>query len=127
MKTKYTTLIQVLICSVCLILAITKTVTAQEKHEAAITAVLNAKSEAYYKGDIEKWKSYWIQDSLSSRSIISRFGYAEQFGCPEIEAQIVKDRQEDETRDVKISHENVRVRLSGTLAYVYAVQLKKTK
>jgi tetratricopeptide (TPR) repeat protein len=125
MKFSYQSILQTLTCSLYLFLVFANNAMGQEKNITAIVAVLNAKSEAYYNGDIEKWKSYWIQDSLSSRSIISRFGYAEQFGWPEIDAQIVKDRQEDETRDVKISHVNVRARFSGTIAYVYAIQLLK--
>lgn len=98
---------------------------AQGKQEAEIIEVLNAKSEAFFKGNIEKWKSYYIQDSLTSRTIIDRFEYMTHLGWPNIVAAIAKDSQETSIANVKVTHENAHIRLSDKFAYVEADERHK--
>ncbi|MCE7042041.1 hypothetical protein [Dyadobacter sp. CY312] len=98
---------------------------AQGKHDAAIIEVLSSASDAFFKDDIEKWKSYFIQDSLTSRSIIDRFEYQTQIGWPNVVAAITKDSQQMYPGYVKSTYENVHIRLSGNFAYVEADERQK--
>lgn len=98
---------------------------AQGKHDAAIIEVLSAATDAFFKGDIEKSKSYYIQDSLTSRSIIDRFEYQTQIGWPNVVAALTKDSQYIDPSYVKLTNENVRIRYSGNFAYVEADERQK--
>jgi len=125
MQTKSFYQIQKLIGLVCLALLCSGKLLAQEKHEAAIIKVLTAASEAFFKGDIEKWKSCFIQDSLTSRSIIDRSEYQTQIGWPNVLAALMKDSQKMYPGFVKATYENVHIRLSGNFAYVEADERQK--
>lgn len=101
--------------------------TAQTKQETEIVDVLRAKSEAYFNGDLKKWQCFWLQDSSSSRAIITKSDYTNQIGWAAVVAGIAKDSQERGYLPVAITYENVHIRASGNLAFVEADERLSTK
>ena len=102
------------------LLIFTPKATAQTNQEAAIVDVLRAKSQAYFDTDPKKWQSFWLQDSLSSRTIIDKFDYTNQIGWPVVVAGITKDIRENAYTPVTVTYENVHIRASENMAFVEA-------
>ena len=112
----YRTTVFLCLATFCLLFA--ETATAQTPSEAALLSVMRAKSESYYEANTKKWQTFWVQDSSSSRSVISKFGYSHQMGWPALITKLVKDSEEAGNYPVRVTYENVHIRQSPTLAFV---------
>lgn len=93
---------------------------AQTTTDADLLAIMRAKSESYFKADVKKWQTFWVQDGHSSRSVISKFEYTNQIGWPALIAKLTQDSQETGSHPARVTFENVHVRQSATLAFVEA-------
>lgn len=101
-------------------LLISPPVTAQSPLETELLNVIRAKTEAYYAADTDLWQTFWIKDSQSSRSIVSKFGYSGQIGWENLVAALKKDSQEMGQVALTLTIDNVHIRSSGAMAFVEA-------
>lgn len=93
---------------------------AQMKQEDAILEVMKAKTEAYFDANLNGWQSFWLQDSSSSRSVISKFGFSNQVGWQGLLPKLAEDSQRDGPYKGTVSFEDVHIRLSGNMAFTEA-------
>jgi len=107
-------------CIVLLVMGLHLVSAAQTTTDADLLAVMGAKSESYFKADVKKWQTFWVQDGHSSRSVISKFEYTNQIGWPALIAKLTQDSQETGSHPARVTFENVHVRQSATLAFVEA-------
>ncbi len=106
----------------CLLLLCTVETKAQSSEEATLLTVMRTRAEAFFAGDTEKWQQLSVQDSLSSRTILSNHGYYSAVGWPAVLTGIKKDSEQTERANVTISYGQVTSRTSGNLAFVEATE-----
>ena len=91
---------------------------AQPKQERAILDVLKAKTEAYYASDAATYQSFWLQDSIASRSTIWRTGYELQNGWDSIARKLAVDITLPKIKLRSVSYQNAHLRITEKMAFV---------
>lgn len=90
-----------------------------QNEDTAIKNVLKTETETYFKKDIQKWKSLWVQDGQVNRSFISKFGLYTNNGWDSIAA--LRERMfkmNPEPIPIKLSNTNYTIRSNGNMAWV---------
>ncbi|MEZ0606890.1 tetratricopeptide repeat protein [Fibrella sp. WM1] len=108
-----------------LILLFTSASSAQPKPEADLLTVMRTRAEAFFRADTEKWQQLSVQDSLSSRTILSNFEYYSAIGWPVVLDGIKKDSEQIGRATVTVSYANVHSRIAENLAFVEATEHQK--
>jgi DNA-binding CsgD family transcriptional regulator len=100
---------------------------ASEHDRERIIAVIEGESAAWLEGDIEKWKTFWVQSPRAQHINASPFfGAITLYGFEEIEryftpmfARIVEERREE--RDLR--HANWRITIGANIAWATFEQI----
>jgi hypothetical protein len=92
-----------------------------EKEKDAIKAVIIDETQAYLKWDIEKLKTYYVQDEMNTRLDISKYNYYLHDGWKEVEP-FIKSLQKPGSNgeeNFKNTKKNFRIEVNGNTAWSY--------
>jgi tetratricopeptide (TPR) repeat protein len=90
-----------------------------QNEETAIKNVLKLETETYYKHDLQKWKSLWVQDAQVNRNFISKYGLFTNNGWDSIVALREKMfKQNPAPVPIQFKNYNYTIRSNANMAWV---------
>ena len=91
----------------------------QHQEENNIKNVLKAETEAFFKRDLETWKSLWVQDEKVNRNIVSKFYFFSNSGWDSVLAFRERAfKQSPAPVPIEYKTENYTIRTNGSMAWV---------
>lgn len=90
---------------------------AQSADEDAVSRVIQAETETYYRRDVEGWKATWVQDSTAIRTFITSGSYSAALGWEKFGPGTVESIRRAAPQAVRIDRSNYVVRVDGALAW----------
>ncbi|MEO7801289.1 MAG: hypothetical protein ABIR81_04780 [Ginsengibacter sp.] len=104
------TIVIALICIGCLSFA-------QNADEENVKRMIDAQTEALKTNNMEAWKTFWVQDTNTSNSFISRDGYNAIVGWDSLKTSIETNFKNPLPAGMQIKSENYNIRTNGNMAW----------